>query len=201
MDRGSTITCALVDVSNTLVENKLRMALQRNVNISHISLINYSQQKNRIGTKELATRWNMGLDIAKKTVEVTTQRGIRTVANTILSCRFFTNNRQIRYRWLNTNMFTDDLFSSVKSKWGSTCDQIDCNNLMWKRIHPIQSKSESHHTLSTLFTQYGVPNVVVMGNAMEKWQGISRRNPGMQICIFALLNLSPHVWTKLNWRV
>ena len=32
----------------------------------------------------------------------------------------------------------------------------------------MKSKSESHHSLSTLFAQDGVPNVMVMDNAMEQ---------------------------------
>ena len=55
IEREYTITCALVDISSTLVDNKFHMALQRNANISHISFINTSQQKNRLGPEELAT--------------------------------------------------------------------------------------------------------------------------------------------------
>ena len=76
MKQVYTITCALIDISNTLVDNKFLMEMQRNVNVSHILLINTSQRYIRIGPEELATHWKIGLNIANKTVEVTTQRVI-----------------------------------------------------------------------------------------------------------------------------
>ena len=121
IERVYTNTCALIDISNIIVDDKFRMELQRNVNISHISSINNSQQNNRIGPEELATRWNIVLEISKKAVEVTTQRGIRTVDNPTLSRIFRMNDRKLGYRQLNANILTYTLFSSVKSKQGNVC--------------------------------------------------------------------------------
>ena len=140
----------------------------------------------------MTTRWNIGLDIEKKTIEVITQRGIRMVTNPTLSHIFFTNIRQLRYWLLNTNMFTDTFFYIVKSKQGNTCSQIYCNYLRWKQIHLIKSNPEAHHSLSTLYTRYGVPSVMVMDNAMEKTAGELIKKRGMQISISAQLKiLSP----------
>ena len=167
MEQGSTITYALVDISNTLVDDKFLMALQRNFNLSHISLIKNSQRNNSIGLEDLATCWNICFNIANKTVEVTTQGEILTVANYIFTHRFSMNDRQLRYWLLNINMFTGALLSNMKSKQKNTCAHIYCNDLMWKRIHLMKSKSEAHHSLSTLFVKYGIPNVMVMYNVIE----------------------------------
>ena len=70
MEQGYTIICALVDISNTLVYDELRMPLQRNVNVSH--------------------------------------------------------------------MYT--FFSSVESKKGNTFAHIYCNDMRWKRSHPMKYK-------------------------------------------------------------
>ena len=151
MEQVYTITCALIDISNTLVDNKFFVEMQRNVNVSRILLINTSQRYIRIGPEELATHWNIGLEIANKIIEVTTQRGIQTVANPILSRRFCANDRKLRYWRLNTNIFTNTLFYSLKFKQGNTCALIYCNGLNWTRIHPMESKSEAHHSLYTVF--------------------------------------------------
>ena len=46
-----------------------------------------------IQPSELARRWGIGIEAAKRTLNVTTQRGIRTVAHPSLSRRFRTNDR------------------------------------------------------------------------------------------------------------
>jgi hypothetical protein len=53
---------------------------------------------NTVTAEQLAQRWNIGLNKAKKTLNVTTQCGTRTVAYPSLNARFHTNNCQLRYR-------------------------------------------------------------------------------------------------------
>ena len=147
-----------------------------------------------IGMEELSKRWNIGLDISKKRVKVTTQRGIWTVINPILSRIFSTNDRQLIYRRLDTNISTDTFLSSVNSIQGNTCANIYCNYLRWTRIPTMKSKSKSHHSLSTLFTQDGVTNAMVVDNTIEQTAGGGlRRNPEMQIDVSTPLNIFDHV--------
>jgi hypothetical protein len=53
---------------------------------------------NAVTAKQLAQRWNTGLNKAKKTLNVTSQRGTHTVAYPSLNARFCTDDRQIQYR-------------------------------------------------------------------------------------------------------
>ena len=57
-----------------------------------------SVAKPRIDPKVLAKRWGISLEVARKTIEKTTQQVIRTVSDPSLSRRFRTNDRQLRYR-------------------------------------------------------------------------------------------------------
>ena len=50
-----------------------------------------------IQASQLARSWGIGLETAARTIEATTQRGLRTVLHNTLSHRFRTNNRQLRY--------------------------------------------------------------------------------------------------------
>ena len=50
-----------------------------------------------IQAAKLAENWGIGLETATRTVEATTQRGLRTILHNTLSRRFRTNDRQLRY--------------------------------------------------------------------------------------------------------
>ena len=66
-----------------------------------------------IQAAKLAENWGIGLETATRTVEATTQRGLRTVLHNTLSWRFRTNDRRLRYRRLMHEVFTDTLESPV----------------------------------------------------------------------------------------
>ena len=146
-------------------------SLIENVNISSIS----SSRRNGIRPETLAEKWDIGLSTAKRTTRVTTQRGVRTVEHPSMQRRFRTNDRQLRYRRLNTTMFTDTYFSSVKSTRGNTCAQVWTNDLEWTRIDPMSSKKYAHHSAQKLFKNDGVPSKIVMDGAKEQTQGQFRK--------------------------
>ena len=85
--------------------------------------------------------------------------------------RFITNDRQLRYRKLNTTMFTDIYFSSIKSSRGNTYTQIWTNDIEWIRVNPMPSKSNTHHSAKKLFKNYGVPSKIIMDGAKEQILG------------------------------
>ena len=88
-----------------------------------------------------------------------------------LQRRFRTNDRQLRYRRLNTTIFTDTYFSSIKSKRVNTCAQIWTNDIKCIRIDPMSTKIHSRHSARKLFKNYGVPSNIVMDGAREKIMG------------------------------
>ncbi len=53
----------------------------------------------------LVARWIIAPECAKKTMQLTMQRGIRTFLNPILARRFLTNNRMLCYKWLPHKTF------------------------------------------------------------------------------------------------
>ena len=55
---------------------------------------------------DLARRWNIGLEAAKRTLLKTTQRGLRTVPNPLLSQWYSTTYRMLRYRRLPVDLST-----------------------------------------------------------------------------------------------
>jgi hypothetical protein len=84
-----------------------------------------NKRKGTMTAQRLAKNWGISLDSAKQTLNVTTQRGVRTTANPSLSRRFRTNDRQLRYRRLRCDMYTDTLDAkTVTSKRGNKYAQI-----------------------------------------------------------------------------
>ena len=139
-------------------------SLLQQVNISSIS----STRWNGVSTEALSGKWDIGLTTAKRTTKVTTQQGVRTVEHPSLQGRFRANDRQLRYRRLNTTMFTDTYFSSIKSTWGNTCAQIWTNDIEWISIDPMSTKIYAQHSANSLFKNDGVTSNIVMDGAREK---------------------------------
>jgi hypothetical protein len=113
-DRHSKCSSVLSDLSNTLNDDSFYQSLvsQRNVSYTQVSKTT-STKKNIITADRLAATWNIGIESAKRTLKATTQRGIRTLANSAISCRFRTNDRQLRYqRLMSSNMSLETLEGS-----------------------------------------------------------------------------------------
>ena len=116
---------------------------------------------------------NRGIDLqtAKRTVNVTTQRGVRTVLHHTPSRRFRTNDRQLRYRRLPIDCFKGTLISNMKSRRNNLYAQVFAMSDGWCRAYPMAKKSQAHKGLSLLYQQDGVPSGMVMDGAREQTMG------------------------------
>jgi hypothetical protein len=76
--------------------------------------------------EELAKKWYIGIETARRTIENTTQRAIRDF-NTIQGIRRLKHTHyQLKYRHLRSAVYTATLFAKVKSLRQNTCGQIFC---------------------------------------------------------------------------
>ena len=82
------------------------VALQALVNVSRVKVGN---SRRAIGHELLADKWMVSPEVACRTLERTTQRGVRTISHPSLSRRFQTNDRQLRYKRLRHDVFTDTM--------------------------------------------------------------------------------------------
>jgi hypothetical protein len=95
-----SLSSNLVDVTD---DKNFHQVLTSKVMISSVetSLNGHIRSRNiaPIDPQTLAARWMISPDRAKRTVVLTTQRGVRTCLNPTLSCRFPTNDRMsLRYK-------------------------------------------------------------------------------------------------------
>ncbi len=119
----------------------------------------------------LAGRWMIAPDCAKKTVQRTMQRGVRTCLNPTLAQRFPTNDRMLCYKRLPHTTFTDTMFAGTPSCSGNKCAQVYATSFGWARAHPMTRKGEAHETLSLLFHRDGVPLTMVLDGSKEQTKG------------------------------
>jgi hypothetical protein len=100
----------------------------------------------KVNPENIARLWNVGIETAKRTLQVTTQQGIRTALHP-LHRRYRVDHLHLNRRRLNGDWFTDTLFSKVTSLQGNTCAQVYTNG-NYTSVHPMTSKSRVGVTLT-----------------------------------------------------
>jgi hypothetical protein len=108
------VLSSMVQISST-ESSKNELSLNGNIRLRKIAPIN---------PQTLAARWMISPDHAKRTVVMTTQRGVRTCLNPTLSCRFPTNDRMRRYTRLPHTVVTDTMFATTPFKRGNKMAQV-----------------------------------------------------------------------------
>ncbi len=119
----------------------------------------------------LAGWWMIAPDRAKKTVQRTTQWGVRTCLNPMLARWLPTNDRMLCYKRLPHTTFTNTMFAGTPSRSGNKCAQVYATSFGWARAHPMTRKGEAHETLSLLFHCDGVPLTMVLDGSNEQTKG------------------------------
>jgi hypothetical protein len=116
------------------------------------------ERHSSVTSENLARKWNIGIDTAKKTLQVTTQRGVRTVIHP-LHRRYRVDHLHLNRRRLNGDWFSDTLFSKVISLQGNLCAQVFTND-NFTTIHPLSSKSKVSQALTEFSDDVGIPDTI-----------------------------------------
>ena len=118
----------------------------------------------------LSKRWGIGLTTAKRTMQVTTQAGIRNV--------LAPGERKVRQRLNHLNFpnlkgtfYTDTMFSKVKSTRGFNAAQVFTDGRGYDQIYPLVSKKRASEALMSFIHDVGIPQTIVSDNASEETQG------------------------------
>ena len=147
-----------------------------------ITSISTKKGKPSVSPYDLAKRWRIGLETAKKTLLHTMQKGLHTTPNPLLSQRYRTNDQMFRYKRLSTDMFTDTMLVRIKSHCGNTCVQIYAHRNTWCKAYPMKTKGEAHHSLFLLFSHEGVPKTLIMDGVKEQVMGEFRQKARQADC-------------------
>jgi hypothetical protein len=115
-----------------------------NLNLN-VSLVR-SEMRDKAGihAATLAKKCGIGIEAAKRTHLVTTQRGIRRMIHPSLTKRYKANDRQLRYRRLPVTMYTNTMYSTILSRQMKKAAQIFCTDFGFVRAFPLKKEQEAH---------------------------------------------------------
>ena len=144
-----------------------------------VSVVKSAHRKGRVDATKLSRRLNIPYEMAKKTIQATTQLAVRTVAEPSLTRKFSTNDRMIRYPRLATDTFMDTFFSSKKSgpsHRGFTSCQVFATEFGHTFVVPMGGKSgiEIAQAIKRYFKEIGVPQHLICDQAKEQVRGAAR---------------------------
>ena len=186
----SAVPRVLSDISNTLNDNLFVSAIRSTVETTYDdfvqSKITPEVTKNKVASTKskpryklspeiLSQKWNIGLEAAKRTLQVTTQRGLKTVVDPSIARRWGTNDRSMRYNRLKSDLFTDYMFANTTSIRGNNGGQVYTNSTDWIKIYPTSSKGDCHETFDLLAHREGVPDTLISDQAKEETMGQMRK--------------------------
>jgi hypothetical protein len=72
-------------------------------------------------------------------------------------------------------MFTDKMYSTIRSRQQQKAAQILCTDFGFVRAFPMKKESKAHEELYLLFHRDGVPNMMAMDRAKAQSEGKFRR--------------------------
>lgn len=132
--------------------------------------IQTSNPKTWLTPQLLSKRWNIGLEKANNTLNVTTQAGIRNV--------LIPSERKVRKKapWLKFpaikgRWFTDQMFAAVPSLNGERIASVFTNGKGYDLVYPIRTKGEHSIAFMKMIHDLGVPQTVVSDGAKELMLG------------------------------
>jgi hypothetical protein len=82
------------------------------------------RDKAGVDAATLSKHWGIGIEAAKRTRLVTTQRGISRMIHPGLTQQYKTNGRQLLYHRLPVTMYTDTIFSTILSRQDNKATKI-----------------------------------------------------------------------------
>jgi hypothetical protein len=143
--RYSETSAKLQDLSPVLDDGTLLAELESVTTTTdlNVSLVKYEMRdKAGVDAATLATDWGIGIEAAKMTRLVTTQRGIRRMIHPSLTKRYITNDRQLRYRRLSVTNFTDTMYSTILSRKQNKAAHIFCTEFGFVKAFTMKKESE-----------------------------------------------------------
>ena len=146
------------------------------------SMSTTSKRKGTVTAEQLAKRWSIGLEAAKRTIQHTTQMAVRDFSSISKGRRLKPYTHRLDYRRLNVQVYCDTIIGKVTSLRGNKYATIFCTPFHWMSVEGMAKKSEAHYNLDNLFRRIGVPTAIIPDNAPELTHGDFRKKALMAQC-------------------
>jgi len=169
---GDDVEPGLLLISSVFSDSRMAELLPRGRNINAVDVesrktFRSSERHPTISSEQLSERWAIGLNQAKQTIKVTTQRGIRS-AILPLSRRYRTDRMYHPKKLRGPKFYTDTLFGRCKSVSNNTCAQIFANEHQFVKAYPMESKAMAGKALRQFIRDFGVPERLTSDGASEQ---------------------------------
>ena len=142
-----------------------------------------NERHSMISSEQLSERWAIGLNQAKQTIRVTTQRGTRS-AILPLSHHYRTDWMNHQKKLRGPKFYTDTLFGRYKSLSNNTRAQIFANERQFVKAYPMESKAMAGQTLRQFISDFGVPEKLFFDGASEQVGAKGFRQGTFQMDVF-----------------
>ena len=144
--------------------------------LTTLAAIRTGDGKSAVTPENVARRWMIGLDTAKKSLTVTTQKGIRSIPNPATR-RFKTQMAHLRYPRLRGTFYADIMESKVTSIDSHKYAHVIGNGRGFCKVYPMEHKNESIHSLDDFVKKVGIPEILISDNdsTMEGWKEWKQR--------------------------
>ena len=142
-----------------------------NVTLTHAILatiagVQSNERHTTVSAESLSKSWLVSMETAKRTLNATTQLAKRH-ATKPLQRRYRTDILSNRYRRLNIRVYSDTLFSGVKSLKGNSCAQVFAAE-DFVRMFPLKSKAQAGDALQAFIESVGIPSVLIVDGSYEQ---------------------------------
>jgi len=147
-----------------------------------IAAIRTGDTISEVTPENVARRWMVGLDAARKSLKVTTQRGVRSILNPAMR-RFKTQMTHLRYPRIKGTFYADIMEPKIKSVDAQNFAHIIGNGHGYTKVYPMERKNESIYALDDFVKKVGIPEVLLCDNdtTMEGWNEWKRRIRSTQL--------------------
>jgi hypothetical protein len=132
--------------------------------------ISRDTRQSTITDEILASWWQIGLKAAARTLQTTTQEGMRFIQGP-MERRLKTSQAHLRYPIISITVYLDTMFPSMKSIRGYTCAQVFTDGHGFVRVYPLKKKGDAHHALVQFIQDVGIPKSLLTDNAPEEVRG------------------------------
>ena len=157
----------LAQITSALDPLSLFAGLGDNYASSTVSEVSTSGRSSLVTPTQLARRWRCSIDVAKRTLETTTQRAMHDYTNLVGGRRIRPTQYQLRYPRLSRELYCDIWHGPCTSLEGNKFAVVYAASCQWSRVFPIRKKEESHLSLDRLFRAIGFPEAIVPDYAKE----------------------------------
>lgn len=136
-----------------------------------MSQMTSSSRRYEVTPEKLAMRWRCSVEVARRTLETTTQRAVHDFTNIIGGRKLRATQYQLKYPRLSRELYCDVWYGPCKSLEGNTCAVVYAASCQWSRVFPIKKRDEVHLSLDQLFRAIGFPEAIVPDYAKELTKG------------------------------